>query len=211
MSATKILIVEDEVIVAMDLQQRLEELGYLVVGNAVSGAEALQQAGTLAPALVLIDIRLQGSMDGIEAANEIRRCFDIPVVYLTAHSDELTLSRAKLTEPFGYLLKPVEDRELQIAIEMALYKHQMDSKLRQMERWPATTLSSIGDGVITTDLSGHVNYMNPMAEHLTEWSLEEASGRELGEVFSLFHTATQTPVEISFSRVLAISFALFHP
>jgi two-component system cell cycle sensor histidine kinase/response regulator CckA len=202
MSSTTILVVEDEVIVAMDLQQRLGELGYRVVGTAVSGAEALQQARTLTPELVLMDIRLQGPMDGIEAATEIRRQYNTPVVYLTAHSDEPTLGRAKLTEPVGYLLKPVEDRELQIAIEMALYKHQMDSKLRQMERWLATTLASIGDGVITIDRNRRVTYMNPVAAHFTECSAEEAYGRVLEEVLPLLHRDTKRLLELPVHRVL---------
>lgn len=123
MNHTKILIVEDEAIVAMDLQQRLEQLGYSVVGTAMGGAKALELSGLLEPELVLMDIRLQGGMDGIEAATEIRRRFDLPVLYLTAHSDEATLNRAKLTEPFGYLLKPIESRELQVAIEHRRWGH----------------------------------------------------------------------------------------
>lgn len=202
MSLTKILIVEDEVIVAMDLRQQLENFGYRVVGNAVSGAEAIEHARAFSPELVLMDIRLRGSMDGIETAAEIRRRFDLPVIFLTAHSDKATLGRAKLTEPFGYLLKPVEGRELQIAIEISLYKHKMDSKVRRMERWLATTLSSICDGVITTDLNGCVNYMNPVAEHLSEWSLDESSGRLLDDIFPLFNAETGEPVTISFQNVM---------
>jgi PAS domain S-box-containing protein len=196
------LLVEDEVIVAMDLQQRLTRLGYEVVGTAVSGEEAIQRAGALAPDLILMDIRLRGPMDGIAAAATIRQRFHIPVVYLTAHSDTATLTRAKVTEPFGYLLKSVEDRAIQSVVEIALYKHQIDRKLRKMERWLATTLSSIGDGVITTDLNRLVTYMNPVAEGLTGWSVEDARGQVLEEVFALFYRDTQTPVEIPLQQVL---------
>jgi len=138
---TKILIVEDESIVAMDLEDRLKSLGYSVVAVAASGEEAIQKATETDPDVVLMDIQLKGpapslskgDLDGIEAAQEIRACFDIPVVYLTALADDDTLRRAKIMEPFGYILKPFEDRELHETIEIALYKHVMEKKLRESE------------------------------------------------------------------------------
>lgn len=101
-----------------------------------------------------MDIRLKGAMDGITAGEEIRRRWRLPVVYLTAYSEDSTLQRAKLTEPFGYVIKPFDDREIKSVIEMALYKHEAEQRLRQSERRYATTLSSIGDGVIATDCLG---------------------------------------------------------
>ena len=133
MSPTSLLVVEDESIVAMDIKHRAEGLGYRVVGIAASGEDAIKLAREEKPDLVLMDIVLKGEMDGIEAAEVIREEMNIPVVYLTAYSDEKTLSRAKLTGPFGYIIKPFEDRELHSAIEVALYKHKMDSKLRESE------------------------------------------------------------------------------
>ena len=122
MPKEKILIVEDERVVAMDIQNRLKDLGYSVCGSASSGEDAVKKASELQPDLVLMDIVLKGKMDGIDAAGQIRERFNIPVVYLTAFSDEKTLQRARVTGPHGYILKPFDDRELRSNIEMALYK-----------------------------------------------------------------------------------------
>jgi signal transduction histidine kinase len=131
MHKTTVLIVEDEAIVAADLAGKLTQLGYEVVGAAAEGEEAVEMACSLKPAVVLMDIRLRGSMDGIEAAEAIRIRHCAPIIYLTAHSDPATLERAKLSEPFGYILKPFEERELATTIEMALYRHQSDEELRR--------------------------------------------------------------------------------
>jgi two-component system, response regulator PdtaR len=133
MSNTKIMLVEDEVIVAADVRHRLEGMGYQVTGIVDKGEDAIEKAGETRPNLVLMDIVLKGEMDGIEAAQKIRELYDIPIIYLTAYSDEKTLERAKITEPFGYVLKPFEDREIQSAIEMAIYKHAMEQKLKESE------------------------------------------------------------------------------
>jgi CheY-like chemotaxis protein len=125
MQKIRILVVEDETIVSLDIQNRLRMLGYEVVGAAVSGEEAIEKAGLHRPDLVLMDIMLDGNMDGIAAAERIRGRLHIPVIYLTAHADTYTLHRAKVTEPFGYILKPFEERELHGHIEIALYKHRM--------------------------------------------------------------------------------------
>jgi two-component system sensor histidine kinase/response regulator len=127
---SRILVVEDEIIVAMDLQHELTSLGYRVTGIISSGKEAIDKAGQTRPDLVLMDIRLEGDVDGIEAAEQIRVSFNIPVIFLTAYADADTLQRAKITEPFGYIIKPYQERDLHTTIEMALYKHQMDSKLK---------------------------------------------------------------------------------
>jgi two-component system, response regulator PdtaR len=133
MADTSIILVEDEIIVAADVKNRLENMGYNVLGIFDTGEEAIQKVGELKPNLVLMDIVLKGEMDGIDAALKIRELFNIPIIYLTAYSDEKTLERAKVTEPFGYVLKPFEDREIQSAIEMAIYKHQMEKKLKESE------------------------------------------------------------------------------
>lgn len=131
MSKTTILIVEEEAIVAADLAGKVEQLGYEVAGTAAAGEEAVELACRLRPGVVLMDIRLKGSMDGIEAAEAIRRRVDVPVIYLTAHSDSTTLSRAMVSEPFGYILKPFEEKELATTIEMGLYRHQSDRQLNK--------------------------------------------------------------------------------
>ncbi len=137
---TKILVVEDESIIAKDIQKTLEKLGYAVAALASSGDEAIRKAEKTHPDLVLMDIVLKGDMDGIKAAEQIRVRFNIPVIYLTAYTNERILQRAKITEPYGYILKPFEDRELQMTIEIAIYKCQIERKLKDREQWLATTL-----------------------------------------------------------------------
>ncbi|MBN1889725.1 MAG: response regulator [Thermoflexales bacterium] len=134
MDNARILIVEDEQIVARDLEKRLTALGYSVSAVAASGKGAIQKAAETQPDLVLMDITLRGEMDGVEAAGLIQERFDLPVVYLTAHADETTLQRAKLTGPLGYILKPFQERDLYIGIEIALYKHRLERELRLLNQ-----------------------------------------------------------------------------
>ncbi len=195
MVRAKILIVEDESIVALNIKNRLEGLDYAVVATTASGEAAIKIAEENRPHLVLMDIKLRGAIDGIEAANQIRRRFQIPVVYLTAYSDEETVERAKITEPYGYILKPFEARDLCTTIEISLYKHQMEQQLREREQWLATTLKSIGDAVITTDSKGLVTFMNPVAEALTCWRQEEVLGHDLNRVFQTINQKTRKAVE----------------
>ena len=187
MGTTKanILVVEDERVVASDLRFLLEGAGYQVCDMLASGEDAIRTTGTLRPDLVLMDITLRGEIDGIAAAEEIRRLYDIPVVFLTAHSDEGTLQRAKITEAFGYILKPFEERELRANIEMALYKHSTDRRLRESERLLSTTLRSIGDAVITVDAARNITFMNAVAEALTGWTLGDARSKPFGVVCNL--------------------------
>lgn len=133
MSRAKILVVEDERITAKNIQNRLKKLGYDVPAVAYSGEEAIKETAETHPDLVLMDIKLKGDMDGVAAAEQIRTRFNIPVIYLTAYADEDTLQRAKVTEPYSYILKPLQERELQTNIEIALYKHGMDKKVRESE------------------------------------------------------------------------------
>ncbi|MFQ5965958.1 MAG: response regulator [Candidatus Scalinduaceae bacterium] len=128
MAKAKIMIVEDEWITADDIKMSLQSLGYTVSSVASSGKEAIQKAEEDRPDLVLMDIVLQGEMDGIEAANQIHSCYDIPIIYLTAYADEKVLERAKITEPFGYIVKPFINEDLKIAIEIALYKHKAEKE-----------------------------------------------------------------------------------
>jgi len=181
----RIVIVEDEVIIASDIENRLRHLDYEVAGIASSGEEAVKVVKDTLPDLVLMDIMLKNGMDGIEAAQQIRDRFDISVIYLTAYSDDEMLQRAKVTEPFGYIVKPIEERGLHSAIEMALYKHQMDKQVRASEEWLKTTLRSISDAVIATDTKGCVRFMNPVAESLTGWDQEDGGGRPLREVLEI--------------------------
>jgi len=133
LSKAKILIVEDEFVVANDLRLRLENMGYIITAAVASGERAIQKIESEKPDLILMDIMLRGEMDGIEAANHINLRFNIPVIFLTAHADQKIIERAKRTEPFGYIIKPAEDRELESAIEVALYKVQMESYRSQVK------------------------------------------------------------------------------
>jgi PAS domain S-box-containing protein len=207
MAGEKILIVEDEGIVARETEYRLKDLGYNICGLAASGAEAIKKADKTRPDVVLMDIMLKGEMDGIEAAEQIHSKFSIPVVYVTAHADETTLQRAKRTEPMGYLLKPFNERELHAAIEIALYKHTTEKTLKDREQLLGTTLKSIGDAVIVTDTGGAVSFMNPGAELLTRWKLKEALGKPVSQVFSVVSESTRTLVQHPVMRALAESIA----
>jgi PAS domain S-box-containing protein len=202
MSNSRILIVEDEGIIAKDIQSTLNRSGYSVIGIASSGEEAIKKAMEIHPDLVLMDIVLEGAMDGVEAAEHIRDHFDIPVVYLTAYSDDTTLQRAKITEPFGYILKPFQEIELYTTIEMALYKHTMQRKLKENEQWLATTLKSIGDAVIATDTGKLITFMNPVAEALTGWKQEEAIGKPLKDVFKIINEKTGKQADDPVAKVL---------
>lgn len=185
MNRARILVVEDEGIIAQDIQTTLEKLGYEVPAVAVVGEEAIEKAADLKPDLVLMDIVLWGGMDGVEAATHIRERLHIPVIFLTAHSDTATLQRAKITGPYGYIVKPLVERELRIGIEMALHKHAMDRRIAEQDKWYATTLASVGEAVIATDAGGGVRFMNALAESITGWSQVEAVGRHLDNIMVL--------------------------
>lgn len=197
----KIVIVEDESIVAKDIKNRLNKLGYAVSAMVVSGKEAIQKVEKTQPDLVLMDIVLKGEIDGIEAAEIIWKKFHVPIVYVTAYTDSEVMERAKTTEPYGYLLKPLDTRELLVTIEMALYKHKMEKKLREREQWLITTLKSIGDAVITTDTRGIITFMNPVAEILTGWTQEEAAGKSVSDVFHIIDEESRKEHENPFGKI----------
>jgi diguanylate cyclase (GGDEF)-like protein/PAS domain S-box-containing protein len=161
----RILVVEDESIVALDLQDRLESLGYDVPAAVASGEKAVELAEVLTPDLVLMDIQLQGAMDGIEAADLIRQRFGMPVIYLTANADHPTVQRAKLTEPFGYVIKPFDERELHTNIEMALYKHQAGQALKESEQ-RYRLLVELSPEAIVVECDGRIVYANSAAADL---------------------------------------------
>lgn len=185
MRNANILIVEDESIVAKDIQSRLRKFGYYVPAIASTGEEAINKVAETHPDLVLMDIRIKGDMDGVEAAKEIHERFNVPIIYLTAYADANTLARAKVTQPFGYILKPFKERELQTTIEITLSRYQTERKLKENEQWLATVLKSIGDAVITTDSNGKVTFMNTVAEAITGWQQADALGSAVTEVFNI--------------------------
>jgi two-component system response regulator LytT len=129
MSKKNILVIEDEAIVSKDIQQSLKKLGYNIVGSAATGEKAIELAKEMNPDLVLMDIMLKGEMSGIDAAHQIKAAINVPVIYLTAYADENTLAKAKVTEPYGYIIKPFKEVDLQTSIEMALYKYSKEREV----------------------------------------------------------------------------------
>ncbi len=191
MANEQILVVEDENLVAMNISERLRRIGYVVPQAVASGAEAIKHASERRPDLVLMDIRLKDGIDGVEAAAHIRENLDIPVIFLTAFSDAELVERAKLTEPYGYILKPFQARELHTSIVMALFKHRNDRKIRRTNVALRSTLDRLGEAVITTDNGGNVTYLNPAASDLTGWSDSEALGKRLSEVLRIIDFQTR--------------------
>ena len=210
MNKTHLLIVEDEGLVAKDLQSMLRRLGYHVPVTVGTGELAIQTALTNKPDLILMDIQLRGKVDGVEATAAIKAQQDIPVVYLTANSDEATLQRAKVTDPFGFLIKPFEERSIQAGIEMALYKHKTEKRTREREQWLSTTLRSIADAVVTTDAAGLITFLNVVAETLSGWTQEQSCGRPYGEVFAIIDETTRQPKSSAVSSALAEGVTLSH-
>ena len=179
---SRILIVEDEGIIAVDIAKVLHDSGYEVIGIAASADAAVLEAAKACPDLVLMDIRIQGNLDGIDAAALLYRQFGVPVIYLTAHGDEETFERAKETGPMGFVLKPYRQDELAKAIEIALNRTEADRALRERERAFAAAMELIGDAVVTTGGDGRIRFLNRAAEKLTGWTHEQAAGRPLTEV-----------------------------
>lgn len=202
MQKTKILVVEDESIVARDIRNMLLGLGYEVSAVVPGAKRALQIARQKRPDLVLMDIMLQGEITGVEAAEKMYTELNIPVVYLTAYADSTTVQEAKKAEPFGYIIKPFEERELQTTIEIALYKYKMEKELKERERWLSTILKSIGDGVIATDQKGQITFMNPLAESLTGWKQKDALNRPLGSVFRISNNEPEKIKKLSVKSLL---------
>jgi len=179
MSKTKILVVEDELITAKVIGNALKSLGYDVLDIVTSGEEAIQKASEVRPDLILMDIKLYGKIDGIESARQIKDRFSIPVVYLTAHTDGATLERAKIAEPYGYIIKPFEDRELHIAVEIALFRHKTEVKLKESEEKFRSIVTSVFDAIIMMDNKGEIIFWNEAAEKVFGYPKEEAIGKDL--------------------------------
>jgi PAS domain S-box-containing protein len=190
----KIVIVEDEGLIAADLQERLERAGYRVPGVAASGGEALEIIRAQMPDLVLMDIRLAGELDGIQVADKVRADFDIPVVFMTAYEDRKTLQRASQTQAFGYIKKPIASASLQGSIEVALSKHRQERYLREQRNWLTASFSAFPDAVLVTDASGTICYMNRVAEELTGCTVDNALGRPSGELLA-FTYQDGTPLD----------------
>ena len=174
--ADKILLVEDESIEALDIKRTLESFGYEVPYVASNGEEAVKKALEIMPDLILMDIILKGQTDGIDAALEIKK-FNIPVIFLTAHPEESTIERAKLTEPYGYLTKPYDTIELKYSIELAIYKNKMQEDLKESEENYRNLFETMDQGVVYQDKNGEILSANPAAEEILGLTLNEMQGR----------------------------------
>jgi diguanylate cyclase (GGDEF)-like protein/PAS domain S-box-containing protein len=175
----RILVVEDELLVARDISEQLTLLGYEPIGHTACGEEALLLAEQHRPDLVLMDIGLAGAMDGIAAAQTLRSQMTLPVVFLTAFDADDTLARAKLAQPYGYLLKPFSERELRTVLEMALYKCQAEARLREGAARTQAILDNMLDGVVTIDDQGCIQSCNPAACRIFGFSAEEMLGHNV--------------------------------
>jgi signal transduction histidine kinase len=190
----RILIVEDERIVARDLAATLVEFGYAVVDVVARGEDAIARSRVHRPDVILMDIRLAGAMDGIEAAARIRAEHDAAIIFLTAHTDEQTLQRAKHTEPLAYLVKPFRGADLRCAIEIAIHRHEIGARLRERDQWLATTLRAIGDGVVATDGPRAIPVPDPVADGLGGWRPDAALGHALEDIVSLVDEHRRDPL-----------------
>ncbi len=182
MLKARVMVVEDERVVALAIAKCLQKMGHTVPATVSTGEEAVRRAEELDPDLILMDIRLAGEVDGVEAASRIARTRQIPVIYLTAYSDDKTLERARVTEPFGYILKPFEEKSLRSAIEMALYKSSSQRSVRRAAGRLSSILGSLGEGVIVCDTKGTITFLNPAAERLTGFPAPEALNRVFGQI-----------------------------
>lgn len=189
----KILIVEDERVVALEIQTALVRMGYQVPCTVASGEEALQKISEIQPDLVLMDIKLRSGMDGIETARRIKEEFRIPVIFITAHTDKETFLRSQIAEPFDYIVKPFQIKEVQNRIEMVFFRSRIEKQLREQEQWLHNTLDGISVGVVTTDNEGRIRFVNRAAEMLIGKDHEEIKGQKITEVFSLFDEETKEP------------------
>lgn len=180
-----ILVVEDESIVAKDIQNTLTRLGYHVPATASSANTAFDKLDEFKPDLVFLDIKLKGDIDGIQIAERIKTEYDIPVIFLTSFVDKATLDRAKVTEPYAYLVKPYNEPDLQSAVEMALYKSKKDKETKSDKNLYARALSHLDEAVIITDVEGKIIFMNQRAENMLGYGNESAGGKFLSELIKV--------------------------
>jgi two-component system, cell cycle sensor histidine kinase and response regulator CckA len=205
--ATRILVVEPERGLAADLGRRLQLMGHTVAATASDGEAALDAALRSRPDLVIINGQPDGLLTIEETARRLRKARDIPVVLVT-DDDSPTVPSARGPEPFGHILRTFNDRELHSAIEFALYRHRNDAKLRKVERWMSSTLSSLGDAVIATDRYGIVTLINTLAQQLTGWTEREAIGRQFVDVFRVIDGESREPILDLIERALLQGFSI---
>ena len=199
---TKVLVVEDDPATQLIVQKCLERLGYQVTGCVSSAVEAIRAMEVTKPDVALVDVELSGAMDGIEAAELFTERFGLPVVFMTAHSDLETLERAKLTDPSGYVVKPVEERQLFTALQLATYRFKMERELSEREIWFRAMLSGLSEGVVATDPDGRVNFVNATAAELLGVEVASSLERPIGEVMRVVAEAAGGLAEDPLGAVL---------
>lgn len=196
----RILIVEDEPIVSLDLKQELEELGCEVVGVAESAEEAIAAAEHRRPDLALMDIRIVGGMDGIQTAQLLRTAYEIPSVFLTSYSDETTILRASRQMPYGYLTKPFQSAELHATLQVALHRAGLDAKTDAVRRRIESAVTGMREGLVLVSGEGKVQFMNNAAEELTGWDPRAALGRSWTEILKLTDSRGRQLPDLARSR-----------
>jgi two-component system cell cycle sensor histidine kinase/response regulator CckA len=206
MKKERILVVEDDCVTAAKIEHQLLKLGYSIAGMVSSGEEAVELAERVKPDLVLMDIGLEGDLDGVEVATIVRRKSAVPIVFLTANSDASTINRARFTEAHGFLHKPFHEQELHSVLQIALHKAWMEASVREEQQWLRTTLRCVGDAVIAANAMGEVKFVNLAAERLTGWAEPDAMGRDLSEVYRALEVGTRSPVECAVTRAIKEDF-----
>jgi len=196
MTSKTILVVEDERMIAEDILESLSELGYQVPVTAATGPDALAKAIQYKPDLVLMDIMLKGDWDGIQTAQEIHKVHDCALIYLTAFTDQEVLQRAKITTPFGYILKPFREKELHAMVEVSLYRHESERSNRERQEMILKTLSQSKEAILVTDQAGHLIFMNHEAEHLLEHPGQAVMKKPLPGLLKIKHTENAEPLDL---------------
>jgi len=199
MSNTRILVVEDESIVAKDIQNTLVKLGYEVPATASSAASAYEKLEMIKPDLVFLDIKLKGEEDGIHIAEHIKEKYNIPVIFLTSYVDQATLDRAKVTEPYGYIVKPFNESDLKTTVEMALFKFGRDREVRDREQRLVNALAKVDESIIIIDVDGRISYLNEKAENLLGYGSNSAVGID---IFQLINIETEGSVGIKKDQLM---------
>ena len=202
MAKERIMVVEDEGVVALQIKEALQSQGYVVPLVVLTGEEAVAQVLETEPDLVLMDIQLKGGLSGIEAAQRIRQRLDVPVVYLTAFSDSETLAKAQLTEPYGYVLKPFEEKGLHAIIQMSLLKHRRSRDLREKGWWMSAVAASMVEAVVICDPKSYIKFVNPSAEALLGRAQSALLEKRLQEVIVLIDSESRAPLSFPVSEPL---------
>ncbi|MEA5569746.1 diguanylate cyclase domain-containing protein [Calothrix sp. UHCC 0171] len=202
MDCPKILVVEDEKVLAVDIRNSLQKLGYTVPEITDSGEGAIKKVAETHPNLVLMDICLTGAVDAVQAGDFIRKNFHVPVLYLTEYAAQSNSHQNLLCDPFSYIIKPFAEKDLHIAVEMALYKHHIEKKFHLEHQHLLTVINSMGSAVIVTDTSGCMQMINPVAESLTGWKQSELIGKDITHALCLIDKDTGEEIDFIVKEVV---------